>query len=177
MENKMRGKAWVFEGLLDVDWEILPFDMLRELKAKGVPFTYEVLGKYVMTMVDPEFPKKVQKGDFIVAGECMGYGHDHDEASMAIKGAGVDAVLCESSNGNFLRNCIDHGLPVIECRGINSMVKQGDSLEIDLKSGIVKNLGTGAEMQFPPIPQFLLEKIYAGGLYPYLEQQVKAGKI
>lgn len=81
MENKMRGKAWVFEGLLDVDWEILPFDTLRELKAKGIPLNYEQLGKYAMTMVDPDFPKKVQKGDFIVAGECMGYGHDHDEAS------------------------------------------------------------------------------------------------
>ena len=177
MARKMRGKAWVFQGLLDVDWEIFPFDTLRELWDRGVPINYEELGKYAMTKVDPDFPKKVQKGDFIVAGESMGYGHDHETASMAIRGAGVAAVLCESTNTNFMRNSIDHGLPVIECRGINSIVKQGDKLEVDLKAGTVKNLGTRAELRFPPFPEFILKMLDAGGLYPYLEQQVKAGKL
>ena len=156
MEKKMRGSAWVFQGLLDVDWEILAFETLREIRGSGKPLTYEELGKYAMTKVDPDFPKKVQKGDFIVAGESMGYGHDHDAASMAIRGAGVAAVLCESTNYNFLRNSIDHGLPVIECRGINNIIKQGDKLEVDMEAGTVKNLGMGAELQFTPFPEFIL---------------------
>jgi 3-isopropylmalate/(R)-2-methylmalate dehydratase small subunit len=97
MESKLRGKAWVFGDILDVDWEICSFEELRTLQAKGVKPSPESLGPYCMTVVDPEFPKKVQKGDFIVAGENMGYGHDHDHASMSIQGAGVAAVVCDST--------------------------------------------------------------------------------
>ncbi|MBI4233831.1 MAG: 3-isopropylmalate dehydratase [Chloroflexi bacterium] len=177
MPKQYGGKAWVFEGILDVDWEICPFETLRILRERGTPVTYEELGKYCMTKVDPDFPKKVQKGDFIVAGENMGYGHDHDHACMSIKGAGVGAVVCESTNANFLRNSIEHGLAIVEIPGINEIVKQGDPLELDLAKGYVKNLRSGAELKFRPYPDFLLEMLDAGGLYPHLAQQVKAGKI
>ena len=177
MARKMRGRAWVFQGLLDVDWALCPYDIPRTLRDKGIPQTYEEMGKYAMIGVDPDFPKKVQKGDFIVAGESMGYGHDHDHPCKALRGAGVAAIICESTNANFLRNCIDHGLPIVECRGINVIAKQGDELEIDLEAGTVKNLGSGAELKFPPFPEFLLQMLDAGGLYPHLEQRFKAGKL
>lgn len=177
MARKMRGKVWVFQGLLDVDRALCPYEIIRTLQNKGIPQTYEEMGKYAMVGVDPNFPKKVQKGDFIVAGESIGYGHDHEHPCKAIRGAGVAAIVCESTNANFLRNCIDHGLPIIECRGINNIVKQGDELEVDLERGKVKNLGNRAELEFPPFPEFILEILDAGGLYPYLEQQLKAGKL
>ncbi|MFC2006451.1 3-isopropylmalate dehydratase [Chloroflexota bacterium] len=177
MTRKMQGKAWLFEGLLDVDWGLCPFEIVRTLKDKGVPQTYEELAKYAMIGIDPDFPKKVQRGDFIVAGEGIGYGHDHDHPCKAIRGAGVGAIICESTNTNFLRNCIDHGLPIVECRGISNIVKQGDRLEVDLKEGKVKNLRSGAELAFPPFPEFILDILNAGGLYPHLEQQLKADKL
>jgi len=173
--EKKQGKAWIFEGVLDVDWEICPFETLRELRAKGTPITNEELGKYCMTKVDPDFPKKVQNGDFIIAGENMGYGHDHDHASRSIIGAGVGVVICESTNANFLRNSIDHGLAVVECPGILDSVNEGDKLEVDLSAGIIKNLTTEEELSFAPYPEFLLEMVEAGGIYPHLAQQIKAG--
>ena len=175
--KKLRGKAWVFGDLLDVDWEIMPFATLHVLKEKGIPVSEEELGKYCMTTIDSEFPKKVKKGDFIVAGENMGYGHDHDTACISIKGAGIAAVLCESTNGNFHRNSIHHGLPVCVCKGIKEKVKQGDDLEVDLAKGIVKNMTTGQELCFSPIPDFLLEMLEEGGLYPQLRKQIKEGKV
>src|SRR5215813_7405081 len=171
MENRLSGRAWVFQGILDVDWEICPYETLRMLRDKGIPVTYEELGKYCMTKVDPEFPQKVRKGDFIVAGENMGYGHDHDHACMSIKGAGVGAVLCESTNANFLRNCIEHGLPLVEIEGINKIVETGSELEVDLVNGYVKNLGTGEGLRFKTFHQFLLDMLKDGGLYPHLEKQ------
>ena len=173
----LRGSAWVFGDLLDVDWEIMPFATEHLLKEKGIPLTEEELGKYCMTTIDPEFPKKVSKGDFIVAGENIGYGHDHDAACKSIKGAGIAAVLCESTNGNFHRNCLHHGLPVGICKGLKEKVKQGNELEIDFAKGIVKNLTTGDELNFPPIPGFLLEMLEAGGLYPHLRKQIKEGEV
>ena len=107
----------------------------------------------------------------------MGYGHDHERASIAIKGAGVAAVICESTNGNFMRNSAWLGLPVVECPGVQKKVKQGDELELDLAAGTIKNLTTGAALSFDSYPDFLLDMIESGGLYPQLKKQVEAGKI
>jgi 3-isopropylmalate/(R)-2-methylmalate dehydratase small subunit len=174
MPGYLRGNAWVFEGILDVDWEICPYSLVRDLQRKG-PITYEELGRYCMIKVDPEFPNKVRKGDFIVAGHNMGYGHDHDHACMAIKGVGVSAVLCESAAPYFLRNSIDHGLPVLEIPGVAGAVRQGDELEINLDRGLLRNLTTGATLTCVPFPTFIMEIIEAGGLYPMLRNLVAAG--
>ncbi len=167
----LKGKAWVFGDILDVDWEIMPYHLRRFMTGT----TNEDYGKYCMTMVDPDFPKKVNKGDFIVAGENMGYGHDHDPASRAILGCGVAAVICESTNRNFFRNSIHLGLPVIECIGIKAMVNQGDELEIDLRNGIIKNLTRNKELKFKAFPEFIFEILEADGIYPLLKQKLSEG--
>ncbi|HLE81224.1 MAG TPA: 3-isopropylmalate dehydratase [Dehalococcoidia bacterium] len=174
--RKMRGEGWTFDGILDVDWQICSFALLRELRASGVAITDEELGKYCMVNVDPEFPKKVKAGDFIVAGDNMGYGHDHDHACRSIKGAGVAAVLCDSTNGNFMRNCLDHGLPIIEYPGIRAATKQGDTLEVDLETGTITNITREKVFHFRPFPAFLIESIEDGGTYPHLKKEVAAGK-
>ena len=171
----MRGKAWIFRGVLDVDWEICVFDISHELQAKGM-YTPEEIGKYCMTKVDPDFPKKVQKGDFIV-GEFMGFGHDHDHACLSILGAGVAAVICDTSAPYFLRNSIERGLPVVELSGILDAVKQGDELEIDLEKGCLTNISSGVELEFEPMPSFILRKLEAGGMVPLLKTEVDAGRI
>ena len=171
----MHGKAWIFRGILDVDWEICPFTIYHELQAKGL-YTREELGKYCMTKMDPDFPKKVQCGDFIVA-EDMGFGHDHDHACLSILGAGVAAGICETSAPYFLRNSIEHGLPVVELPGVLDAVKQGDELEVDLERGRVTNRSSGIELMFQPFPPFILARLEAGGMIPFLKMEVAAGRI
>jgi 3-isopropylmalate/(R)-2-methylmalate dehydratase small subunit len=139
-------------------------------------YTPEEIGKYCMTKVDPDFPKKVQKGDFIV-GEFMGFGHDHDHACLSILGAGVAAVICDTSAPYFLRNSIERGLPVVEYSGILAAVKQGDELEIDLEKGCLTNISSGVELEFEPMPSFILRKLEAGGMVPLLKTEVDAGRI
>jgi 3-isopropylmalate/(R)-2-methylmalate dehydratase small subunit len=167
----LRGAAWVFHGIMDVDWEICPYSLVRDLQREGM-LTYEQLGRYCMTKVDPEFPRKVRLGDFIVAEQNMGYGHDHDHACMSIRGAGVGAVLCESAAPYFLRNSIDHGLPVVEIPGISAAAAQGDALEVHLAEGTVRNLTRGAQLSFMPFPLFILERLDAGGVYPMLKARL-----
>jgi 3-isopropylmalate/(R)-2-methylmalate dehydratase small subunit len=175
MSKKLKGKAWVFGDILDVDFDICPIEATKG--GAGRPKTEKDWGKYCMTNLDPEFPDKVREGDFIVAGENMGYGHDHESGPLAIKGCGVSAVICESTNRNFLRNTIHIGVPVIEYRGIKNKVKQGDELEVNLKAGTIQNLTTGETMRFPPYPDFLLEIIDAGGLYPLLKNKMAEGDV
>ena len=165
----LRGRTWKFTGVLDVDWEICSYLLVRQLQEKG-PVTEDDLAPHCLVNVDPDFPKKVKRGDFVVAGPNMGYGHDHDHASMALKGVGVAAVLCESSAPYFLRNSIDHGLPVIEIPGVMDLVDQGDELSIDLRAGRIDNLTKKTEsLAFSPLPGFLLEVLEAGGIYPLLK--------
>lgn len=165
----LHGRAWRFPGLLDVDWEICPFHLVREWQRAGPGiYRYAELGRYCMTTLDPEFPDKVRPGDFILAEENMGFGHDHDHACASIKGAGVGAVLCASAAPYFLRNSFDHGLPVLEVPGMFDQVGQHDELTVDLAAGRVDDLTRGTSFAFAPVPEFLREILAAGGLYPYL---------
>ena len=170
--KKLKGKAWVFGDILDVDFDIFPIEEFR-----GMPKTDEDYGQLCMTNIDPEFPNKVKKGDFIVAGKNMGYGHDHESAPLAIKGCGVAAVICESTNRNFYRNSVHLGLPIIECEGIKKKVKEGDELEVDLGLGIIRNMTSGEEIKFAPFPDFLLEILDAGGLYPLIRKKLAEGDV
>jgi len=172
--KKMQGSAWIFGDKMDVDWHIMSFETLRRVGAMGGGTAKEEeYGKYCMVEVDPEFPNKVQQGDFIVAGRNFGYGHDHAHACVSILEAGVPAVICESSNGNFIRNSVHYGLAVVEIPGITKMVKDGDKLELDLEAGVVKNLTNEEEVSFSPYPEFLISLLDAKGLYPQLEKQLK----
>jgi 3-isopropylmalate/(R)-2-methylmalate dehydratase small subunit len=172
--KKQKGKAWVFGDILDVDFDICP---IEATKGPNRPKTEKDWGKFLMINIDPDFPKKIKPGDFIVAGENMGYGHDHESGPLAIKACGVAAVICESTNRNFLHNTINVGVPVIELPGIKSKVKQGDELELDLRAGTVKNLTTGVTLKFDPYPDFLLEIIEADGLYALLRKLLPEGKV
>lgn len=159
--------------MLDIDYEICSYNLCRDLRAD----TAEALGKFCMVNVDPDFPKKVKKGDFIVAEENMGYGHDHDHGCLSIIGAGVGAVVCESAAPYFLRNSLEHGLPVVELPGIVDAVAQGDPLEVDLAAGRFRNLRTGVELLFTPPPEFILEMVSAGGVYPLLTRMAEEGRL
>ena len=52
----------MFRGVLDVDWEICGYRTYQGLQEKGM-YTAEEIGKYCMVNLDPDFPKKVRKGD------------------------------------------------------------------------------------------------------------------
>ncbi len=178
MSGVLQGKAWRFEGLMDTDWEICPVEHLHSFR-EDPDITYEQrlaeLGTHCMTKVDPDFPAKVRKGDIIVGDRGFGYGHDHDHACMSIRGAGIAAVVCESSNSNFMRNAIHHGLVVVEVRNIMNSVKTGDELQIDLARGVVRNITDGKTFTFVAYPKFMIEIIDAGGLYKQLAAQVSSG--
>jgi 3-isopropylmalate/(R)-2-methylmalate dehydratase small subunit len=171
MPRTFNGRVWVFGDNLDTDKDIIPFRE-REL---GLMRDGNY-GKWVMTPVDPDFPKKVKKGDILVAGSNMGCGHGHYEGIIGLKQIGISCILAESFDRNFFKNSIDLGMPVIEHDGIKQMVKEGDVLEIDLHAGEIKNLTAKKRMKFTPLPDFLLDIIESGGLESYITKQIAEGK-
>ena len=170
MALNFKGKVWVFGDNLDVDFEILSF---RELD-QGI-IAPDKMGQWCMRVVDPDFAKKVKKGDIMVVGTNMGCGHDHYLSNVSIKQCGIACVIAESFDRNFFRNSIAVGLPIIEYKGINRLAKQGDELELDLKAGTIKNITTGKSAKFKPFPDFLLEIVDAGGLELYGNKLIAEG--
>ena len=175
MMKVLKGKVWIFGDNLDVDYELSPFRKWRQLRAQGA--SKEELGKLAMSEVDPDFYKKITKGDIIVAGDNMGCGHDHSQGPEAIKYSGISAVIAESLHEWFLRNCILVGLPAVAYKGIKKKVKQGDSLELDYAGGKLTNLTTKETMTFTPLPGFLLKIMDSGDLDTYFKNLVKTNKV
>ncbi|AET31694.1 3-isopropylmalate dehydratase small subunit [Pyrobaculum ferrireducens] len=128
-----------------------------------------VLGQHAMEPLDPEFPKKA-KGAVLVAGKAFGMGSSREQAAIALKGAGVLAVVAESFARIFFRNAVNVGLPVLQAPGIRQRVREGDELEVDVESGTVKNLTTGEDVVGKPLRGLPLEILKAGGLLSYLKR-------
>jgi len=132
----------------------------------------EEMARHAMEGIDPEFPKKIQKGDIVVGGTNFGCGSSREHAPLALKYAGVSAVVAESFARIYYRNSINIGLPALECPGIVEAVDDGDVVEVDITSGTVKNVRTGAELSFTPLPGFMVEILREGGLVTYIRNHL-----
>jgi len=160
----MKGKVWKFGDDVDTDI-IIPgrYLVLRDEKE---------LAACVMEGCDPDFSKKVSEGDIIVAGKNFGCGSSREHAPIAIKGAGVAAVVAESFARIFYRNSINIGLPLIEAKDVSKHVSEGDIIEIDVDGGVLKDLDTEEEFEIKPLPEFMLGIMNEGGLINYLKNHI-----
>ena len=126
------------------------------------------LAKHVMEDADPEFMKKFRPGDFIVAGKNFGMGSSREHAPLALKIAGVSAVIAKSFARIFYRNAINVGLPVLIAD--TDSIDSGDELEVDLEKGVIVNRTKGEELKVKPIPDFMLKILNEGGLVSYVRK-------
>ena len=130
------------------------------------------LGRHCLENIRPDFVNKVNAGDIIVAGKNFGCGSSREHAPLAIKGCGIAAVVARSFAGIFFRNAINIGLPFLELDKTDE-ISEGDLLEIDLASGIIKNLSKDKTYKTQAFPRFLQEIVEEGGLMNYIKK--KAG--
>lgn len=161
--SQLSGKVWCFGDNIDTDL-IIAARYLNTSDPKE-------LAKHVMEDADPGFVKKVQAGDIIVAGENFGCGSSREHAPIALKAAGVSAVVAKSFARIFYRNAFNMGLPIFELAETDE-IKEGDSICISMESGEVKN---GAKTyRFIPIPPFMQELLDCGGLMNYAKKEIHA---
>jgi 3-isopropylmalate/(R)-2-methylmalate dehydratase small subunit len=126
------------------------------------------LAKHVMEDADPMFASRVKPGDFIVGGNNFGLGSSREHAPLVIKMAGVKAILAKSVARIFFRNAINLGLPVLICN--TDDIADGDTLEIDLKAGVITNKTNNKHLTFGKIPEVMLRILDEGGLLSYIEK-------
>ena len=162
--NEITGKVWNFGANIDTDVIIAA----RYLNSSDP----EHLAKYVMEDADPEFPKKLQRGDIIVAGENFGCGSSREHAPIALKAAGVAAVIAPSFARIFYRNAFNMGLPIFELPE-SLEIKEGEVISVNLDNGEITNKTTNKKYKFTPIPPFMQELIAAGGLINFAKAEMK----
>jgi 3-isopropylmalate/(R)-2-methylmalate dehydratase small subunit len=125
-----------------------------------------------MEDLDPDFFKKISKGDFIVAGRNFGCGSSREQAAMCLKYAGVGAIVAKSFARIFYRNAINQGLPVIESLDAVDAIDNEDELMIDFDKRLIKDITKNLQFTIQPIPEFLKEIITAGGLISWLGEKL-----
>ena len=122
------------------------------------------LVKHCLEDLDVEFVNNVKPGDIIVAEENFGCGSSREHAPIAIKAAGVDAVIAKSFARIFYRNSINTGLAILECPEAVDAIKNGDVVSVDTETGTITDETTGESFTAQPFPPFIADIIEQGGL-------------
>ena len=122
------------------------------------------LARHCLEDLDPGFVGRVRPGDVIVAEENFGCGSSREHAPVAIKAAGVAAVVAKSFARIFYRNAINIGLPILECPAAVDAVADGHTVSIDTEAGVIRDDTTGEEFAVEPFPPFIAQIIAEGGL-------------
>lgn len=156
-------KVWKFGDNIDTDIIIAA----RYLNTSDP----KILATHIMEDKDKDFSKKVKNGDIIVAGENFGCGSSREHAPIALKAAGIGAVIAKSFARIFYRNSFNTGLLILECKE-SDKIYENDELKIDVNNGVITNLTKNEKYKFEPIPEFMQELLKSGGLINYAKENI-----
>ena len=160
----LKGKVHKYGANIDTD-VIIPARYLNLVEPSD-------LAAHCMEDIDKEFLSKVQPGDIMVATTNFGCGSSREHAPIALKAAGISCVIAKTFARIFFRNAINIGLPLLECEGAVDNIKAGDTVEVDLSTGTIKNVNSGKVFTAKPYPDFMAELIAAGGLIEYTKKRL-----
>ena len=163
----IQGQVWKYGDNVDTDAIVAARYLNTSSEAE--------LASHCMEDLDATFVNKVKAGDIIVGGRNFGCGSSREHAPVAIKASGIACVIAATFARIFFRNAINIGLPILECPGAVAGTDAGQTLEVDLATGKIRNVDTGKEFQATAYPEFMLELIEAGGLVEYTRRRIAAG--
>lgn len=127
--------------------------------------TAEEIIPHLLQDLDPDFASTVQEGDLIFAGKNFGCGSSREQPVLGLKAVGVEAIVAVSFARIFYRAAINQGLLLVECPEAIKAYREGDTVRIDVESGVIS---VGDEsFTFPKLPPEILAIRNAGGLLPY----------
>ncbi len=131
------------------------------------------LASHCMEHIAKDFMKKVKPGDVMVAGKNFGCGSSREHAPIAIKAAGIACVIAESFARIFFRNSINIGLPIIESKEAAGRIRNQNTVRIDTRAGVIKNLARKESYKIEKYPPFMQKIFASGGLIESLKKKRK----
>ena len=160
----LKGRVWKYGKNIDTD-VIIPGRYANISEAKE-------LAQHCLEDLDPDFVKKISRGDIIVAETNFGCGSSREIAPIAIKAAGISCVIAKSFARIFYRNAINIGLPIFECPEAVDGIESGDETEVDPTTGKIVNVTKNLSFETEPLPEFIQEIVAEGGLMKYVTSTV-----
>ncbi|MCC7485669.1 MAG: hypothetical protein IT529_11875 [Burkholderiales bacterium] len=155
------GRAWVFaEANLNTD---------LMMPTRGYPLPLAERARLIFATYRPGWAEQVEPGDVLIAGRNFGAGSARPAAEI-LRVLGIGALVAETINGLFFRNCVNYALPAMECAGVLDAVTEGDTVRVDVAEGLLLNRRTGRTLRGPKMPPLLLDIVNAGGTYDRLRR-------
>jgi len=162
--EQITGRVWRLGDNIDTDL-IYPGKYLPIIDAPEMAL-------HALEGYDPEFPKKIQKGDIIVAGANFGCGSSREQAATSLKHAGIACVVAKSFSRIFFRNAINQGLALVQSREAPDKIETGETITVNFASGEI-TASQDQRFTFPPLPEFLMGILNDGGLIPHVKKSLK----
>ncbi|HLE96480.1 MAG TPA: 3-isopropylmalate dehydratase [Candidatus Thermoplasmatota archaeon] len=159
----LRGKVLRLGDDVDTD-VIIPGRFLQ---------SWETLGQNVFAGLGPGWSARARAATFIVAGRNFGCGSSREQAVMAIKQAGIRAVVAPTFARIFHRNAVNLALPVLEAA---IEVADGAEIEVDLDTGEIREPASGRSWRARPLPPEVRAIVDDGGLVEHLRKRYGAGR-
>jgi len=143
-------------------------DYIIASKYRSMGLDFKGMAKHLLEDLDPNISNSIQKGDFLVAGRNFGCGSSREFAPRVILEAGISAILALSYARIFYRNSLNVGLRLLECD--TRSIRNGDIIEIDLKTWTAKDLTQDLSIPIKPLPPFMIQILNDGGLVPHFKK-------
>lgn len=158
--HTLQGRVWKFGDNINTD-------MMMPNTARTLPEAEQK--KFVFESIRPGWSALVGPGDILVGGKNFGTGSSRPAAKL-LRQLGIVAVVAESVNGLFLRNCVNYGIVPLSCSGIAQACEDGDTVEVNVEAGNVRNITQGGTLSTKEIPDQLIQLALAGGIRPLLKR-------
>ncbi len=161
----VEGKVWKFGDNVDTDVIVPGRYLIGDVGE---------IASHLMEDVRPGFADLVAEGDVIAAGRNFGAGSSREMAARAIHAVGIRAIVAVSFARIFFRNCINVGLPPVECASA-ATIEEGHTVRVDLEQGRVEVVDTGVVHHAVPLPEEIGAILRVGGLEAYLATKLGTG--
>ena len=102
-------------------------------------------------------------GDIVFTGSNFGCGSSRQQAVDCFKALGVSVLVAESFGVIYKRNAINAAMPIMTAH-IADKISTGDEVQINIQTGEIKNLSTGATVSGTPFSDVQIEILQRGGL-------------
>jgi methanogen homoaconitase small subunit len=148
-----QGRAVCLGSDIDTDMIIAG----RYLRTKD----HSIWATHVFEDLDPHLAPRLLNA-VIIAGKNFGCGSSREQAVIALKEAGVVAVVAPSFARIFFRNAINIGLPLVEA---DLKCSEGMTVRFDVEEGWIEAGGKRSSLR--PLSHRMLDILRSGGLVEY----------
>jgi 3-isopropylmalate/(R)-2-methylmalate dehydratase small subunit len=129
----------------------------------------ELMSPHLFEGLDPALRDDMRPDTILVVGENFGTGSSREHVPLAMKASGVSCLVGKSFARIFRRNCLNLGLPLVDCPEAVARAATGMEMVVDLDAGVVAV--DGREFAIAPMPDFMRQMVDAGGLIPWLRSE------